>query len=292
MRVFVLLLSFVPVVLWAQRDAHIRFNRLVDRAMALAVSEEYGSALASYDSALSIIPWETGVYFDAVVSAIAAGRPDKANTYLCAGVEHGFDPAVFTDPNWDLFLASEASAPFRNQKDHCRARFLARADTATIRRIRAMGERDQSVRDGSATMLHNDSLNFEELIAISEEQGFPSAMTIGPSMVWTLLWHHRGAEYPTSPQWRRILPFIHEAIDAGHLDPAFLCMFEDMNDRDNGHPMRYGALLGYYRSMPEEALLVDPQELQRNRASVGWGPIIDFAAVVGVDPKRIRYAAD
>lgn len=286
------LFFFVPCVLRAQREVHLVYNRMVDRAMASAARHDHLAAMASYDSAIAVLPWEPAIYFDAVLSALATGRTDKANTWLLTGVANGFDPTLFTDPAWVRFMDSEESAPYRQRADQCRANFTSRADTAFIAQLDAMYRRDQITRDGSAEMLRNDSLNFEELITRCDAHGFPSAVEIGPSIgvVHLLLWHHRGPEYPDSPQWQRILPFIHTAMDAGRLDPAFLCMFDDLNDKDHGRPMRYGALLGYYRNMPEEVFLVDPVTLTMNRASVGWGPIADFADVVGVDPRLIRYA--
>lgn len=286
----VLVLSGIAVQ--AQKEKYVKHNLLVDRASNAAARGDLVLAEALYDSAVKVIPWDPAVYFDATLIALRAGQPTNANEFLCRGVENGFDPALFFDSLYSAFLGSEAAQPFRSKQSELQERFAEHADSVTIRKLKSMHERDQAHRDGGPLQERSDSLNFEEFIALCDAKGFPNARSVGHSMgiPWLLLWHHRDT-YPESRSWRRVLPHIHSAIDAGDLDPSFLCMFDDMSDKEAGRPMRYGALLSYYQRTPADVLLVDPVRLQQSRDSVGWGPIEDFARQVGLDPSKIRYAA-
>jgi hypothetical protein len=282
----------------AQREGWVEHNRLVDSAEFLAFKGRHQDALTIYERLMrpeAILP---GPYFDAIETCLLTGQSGKANEFLSIAVQHGFVPEVFRfDSLLMAHMGSDASKEFRDKRRELEMVFAAKADSALIQELGAMFHRDQRVRkDGSddATMHLVDSLNFERLIALCEQRGgFPNsgALGNGAGHLHSLLWHHRSPEYPVSDQWERILPYIHEAIDAGELSPAYLCMFDDFADQEAGRPMRYGALLYYYQSMPELLYFVDRATLDRNRASVGWGPITWFAETAGIDLGTVRFAA-
>lgn len=54
--------------------------------------------------------------------------------------------------------------------------------------------------------------------------------------------------------------------------------------------MTYGALLTFNRKETSKWYLVDRATLNANRASVGLGPIEDFAFRTGLDLSKARFA--
>lgn len=291
-RILLPLAIALPYVGSAQREARVQHSLLVDSAMHFSNMGNYTEAMPLYERIMRNETWP-GPYFDAIHACLETGQPAKANQFLSIAVKHGFVPEVFRFDSLLMgHLASDASKPFRERRAEDEKVFAAKADSALIKELGAMYEKDQLVRKpGSdpAAMFLVDSANFERLIEICEQRGFPLSEGVGN--VRLLLWHHRSPEYPGSAQWKRILPYIETAIAAGELSPSFLCMFDDHADQEAGRPMRYGALLGYYQSMPEMIFLVDRDQLDRNRASVGWGPISWFAEELGLDLSIVRFAA-
>ncbi|MCI1754237.1 MAG: hypothetical protein LKM36_15655 [Flavobacteriales bacterium] len=281
-----------PSMAQTPKERSVQHKELIVQADASSNAGDYKKAVPLYDSALALVNWDVFAYFDATLAALQAGREDKANEFLLKGVEHGFVPSVYQDSIYTAFLASDASKPFRDQQAEATKKFAAHADSATIKQLMRLATTDQASREGTPSDLRNDSLNFEELITICENKDFPTAHTVGSTSgtPWLLLWHHRGAEYPDSPQWKRIIPYIEKAIDTGDLDPAFLCMFEDYSNGEKGIPMQYGVLIGYYRNFPEKLYLADRAQMNANRAKVGMGTIEDAAFISGVDLTKVRFA--
>ena len=277
----------LPSIAQTPKELSVRHNELIVQADAASNMGDYKKAVPLYDSALALVNWDVYPYFDATLAALQAGREDKANDFLLEGV--GYQDSIYT-----AFLASDASKPFRDQRTEATKKFVAHADSAMIKQLDAFHTRDQKDRTTETLSIErDDSLNFEGLITICENKGFPTARTVGSSsgIPWLLLWHHRGAEYPDSPQWKRIIPHIERAIDSGALDPGFLCMFEDYSNGEKGIPMQYGVLIGYYRNAPEKLYLADRATVNANRAKVGMGTLEDQAAPSGVDLSKVRFAA-
>jgi hypothetical protein len=279
-----------------QRSGYVAHNRLMAEAERLTHLHEFDHALAKYDSALALVPWETSEYFEVVSAALHAGQEDLAIDLLLQGADHGFDPTDWTDSLLQNFLSSPAVARYRNERPARHTAYLATVDTTFITDVIHMVDVDQAVRIGGTepgVMVRQDSIHFERMIAICEEHGYPTWRRLGAKTGywWLLLWHHRGAiEYPHSDQWQRILPHIERAIEMGDLDPAYLCSFDDHVSEERGEPMQYGALLSYFQYVPERIHLVDQETLDRNRASVGWGPISWEAEAEGIDLSKVRFA--
>lgn len=96
-----------------------------------------------------------------------------------------------------------------------------------------------------------------------------------------MFWHH-WLELGKTAKTERFWTLTEQAIDNGEVQPDYLCSFVDRGDFDAGRPMRYGTLLSYFRN-EKHIRLIDRQELNRNRASVGLESIEDFALLMGMD---------
>lgn len=287
---------FPCAMLCGQASVTLKASLLFDKASTLAAQNQPKQALQAYEQAFKLDPWSFYDYLDAFTIALEVGDTVQANGLLSAGVRHGLNLYVFTDmPQLQGFLESSSSRPFREHRAENERAFAAIADSSFIRILDSLVTEDQRYRSSTANvepMNRTDSLNFEYLIRYFGKHGFPDPHTIGHGIgaLHLLLWHHRGNEYPGSSQWQQILPYFRKAMEDGTLKPSFIVMFDDFADCTAGRPMRYGSLFGYYRNVPEKLYFTDREQLNRNRAAVGLGPIEDAAIVYGVDPGSLRFA--
>lgn len=295
-KYFVYAFMFTCTILFGQAEQVLQASLLFDSASTLAAQQQPKAALQAYQQAFKLDPWSFYDYLDAFSIALEVGDTVQANGLLSAGVRHGLNLYVFTDmPQLQGFLGSSSSRPFRELRTENEQAFGAIADSAFIRTLDSLVTEDQRYRSSTANiepMNRTDSLNFEYLIQYFGKHGFPDPHTIGHGIgdLHLLLWHHRGMEYPGSAQWKRVLPYFRKAMEDGTLKPSFLVMFDDFADCTAGRPMRYGSLIGYYRDVPEKLYFTDREQLNRNRASVGLGPIEDAAIVFGMDQGCLRFA--
>ena len=287
---------FPCTMLCGQASVTLKASLLFDKASTLAAQNQPKQALQAYEQAFKLDPWSFYNYLDAFTIALEVGDTVQANGLLSAGVRHGLNLYVFTDlPQLQGFLESSSSRPFREHRAENERAFAAIADSSFIRILDSLVTEDQRYRSSTANvepMNRTDSLNFEYLIRYFGKHGFPDphAIAYGIGDLHLLLWHHRGNEYPGPSQWQQILPYFRKAMEDGTLKPSFLVMFDDFADCTAGRPMRYGSLIGYYRNVPEKLYFTDREQLNRNRAAVGLGPIEDAAIVYGVDPGSLRFA--
>lgn len=116
-----------------------------------------------------------------------------------------------------------------------------------------------------------DSLNFERLIELSREKGFPIPKNVRNNPAWVLLWHHRAEEFYENSQWERIKPFIDKELKEGNLAPDFYAKFEDHYRYTKGFPQLYGSMCSYFRqSKNYDSLQFEkPEELNVRRRKIG-----------------------
>ena len=280
-------LLILSITLQAQKEKYIRNDLLLDKAHTLA-AQSPGTALVYYDSAFVLIKWNGSDYLEAAITALGAGRDDRANNLLIAGAENGLDPWIFYIPILKEFLASDRSQPFVNTWDYMKQRFNAHADTASIHEIEWIIEMRRNNPETAAPLANIDSICFDRTIELTRRSGFPSPMTVGPSInaVYFMLVANEPT-YPDGSQWKEILPAIQAAIASGRISPSFLCELEDLRSLHLGRPIKYGTLIGSWLGKKG---IVKPERsvLNRDRASVGLGPVEDLAVQHDLDPVTLE----
>jgi len=268
----------------AQKAEMVHYNLLLSQATVYAAKGELSSAFTAYDSAFAHVPWGLWQRTEACSLALEHGDTARALKYLEDTYHRGGQPLLtYSDPIKGLlklgFQEPELGRLLRATHD-----WSENADSTWIKALIEMKELDQSVRSSNdPEMLLNDSINLERLITLCRERGFPSPAKVGSSfgIVSLLFWHHR-MELLSSP---RVQVFAHLALDAiarGEVQPDFLCEAEDFEDDQFGKPMRYGTLLFYFHDRGH-IKLVERDQLNKNRASVGLAPIEDIAFQFGID---------
>ncbi|MBK9420087.1 MAG: hypothetical protein IPN44_03430 [Flavobacteriales bacterium] len=289
-----LLLLFTCIFCNAQspKDKFITYGLQKDRAATASAHGEFVQAMAIYDSAFALIRFMGNDYFDAALNALKAGSDQRANDLLIKGTENGLVVKGMYDSTMQAFLMSERSMPYLNMRDYMNARWLAHADTVLIRKLKAVGGYYIVKEESDGTkVLGTDSSVFDRLFDLVKENGYPTPLRVGMAFYHPQRLLLKQLENdPDSPELKQVLDYIRTAINRGGLPPDHLAPFQDMIDVTEGKPMTYGALLTFNRKEISNWYLVDRATLNANRASVGLGPIEDFAFRTGLDLSKARFA--
>lgn len=235
-KVLLFSLIFVCSITYAQNYDFVKYKRLSNLAHKHDSLGELSAAQVYYDSMLNAVDFYPYDYFNAFNTAWNLGDSLKANDYLIQGALKGLDISGWYNNEIDEFLTLEIGREYLEIKDSLINEHFKSIDKNYYDKLEKLVARDQSIRDRSPEMLYNDSLNFESLIQLSEQKGFPTfpLTGYGCNNAWLLLWHHRGLKFPISEQWKRITPLINLEIKNGNLDPDFLQMHVEFNEK-NGY---------------------------------------------------------
>lgn len=126
-----------------------------------------------------------------------------------------------------------------------------------------------------------DSLNMARMDEIIEQYGFPGKSMVGQrgaSTVWLVIQHA-----PLEKQ-EKYFPMLTQAMEKGELNKADWAYLLDRINMRKGIPQIYGSQLGRdpktggWRFHPIE----DEANVNARRASVGLGPLEDYAKIMGL----------
>lgn len=156
--------------------------------------------------------------------------------------------------------------------------------------LRAMGTRDQEVRQGigpemvtdtafMGRMVRADSAHSRRLRGLIDEHGWPTAAAVGfeAAEAAFLIVQHTPFE-----DWQRsMLPRVGQAVDAGELEGQDYALLYDRVQMKLGHPQRYGTQLN---STDGGALrlysLENPAAVDSLRAELGMPPLEEYLEMV------------
>jgi len=205
----------------------IEYENCLEKARKHASGNSFDSSLFFYDSAFKIIDFVPYDYFEAFDLAVQANNPDKAFDYLCSGAKCGLDVRNYSTESVTLFLRTNEYQKYLLRKDSLHQVYLNSIDTVYLKELELLKVEDQKNRSGDSLSLLTDSLNFDRLLELIDQSGFPTLRKVafGYNIAYFLLWHHRD-EYPDSDQWQRILPIIEEEIRMGEITPKFFQNFD------------------------------------------------------------------
>lgn len=249
------------------------------------------AGLATYDSAFAMLPWRAWELCHAAELALALNDTVRAVGYVAQVRSVGRQDVLDLNAALAEWIATRNDKYTLQRLDQADSVWRQHSDSIWIRALNEMYQLDQSDRGGGATMLRNDSINLEHLIALTEERGYPTAIKAGAAsaIAHLLLWHHRG-RWRTCPRVKRYAAMMQEAMVAEELEPATLCMFEDHAAVLAGEPMPYGALLTYHRDFLDEVIFGPEALMDERRKAVGLPPFRVQVEEDGIDPARIRFA--
>lgn len=222
-------------------------------------------------------------WLEAMNTALSMGDTSRAVGYLEKLYAWGGQPMLtYSDPIKGLLAKGFAEHDLVRLQD-AQKKWADRADSTWIRALKEMHILDQSHREFDALTQHNDSINLERLIHLTEDRGFPSPDKVGASFgtVTLLLLHHR-AELNMNDRLRFFVSLAQKAIEDCRIEPSFLTWIFDFEAREAGEPTPYGTLTGYFRNDLEQFRLPDQETLNANRARVGLLPIQYEADLLGI----------
>lgn len=222
-------------------------------------------------------------WIEATNTALSMGDTSRAVGYLEKLYAWGGQPMLtYSDPIKGLLAKGFAEHDLVRLQD-AQNKWADRADSTWIQALKEMHALDQSHRAFDALTQHNDSVNLERLIQLTEERGFPSPGNVGASFgtVTLLLLHHR-AELKMNDRLRHFVSLAQKAIEDCRIEPSFLTWIFDFEAREAGEPTPYGTLTGYFRNDLEQFRLPDLATLNANRARVGLLPIQQEANLLGI----------
>ncbi|HEU4631998.1 MAG TPA: DUF6624 domain-containing protein [Gemmatimonadaceae bacterium] len=169
------------------------------------------------------------------------------------------------------------------------------------RRLIALGERDQAVRNAPALadsmrdpafvrrMAERDSADAAELRAIIDRYGWPGRSLVGArgaSAAFLVAQHNPALQHEAL----RLM----QALPAGEVSPSDLAMLEDRVRVSDGRPQRYGTQL--HDSGDGRTLVFDPIEdlahLDERRAAAGLPPLPVYLCIIrGLSGREVQPPA-
>ncbi len=230
-KIIIILFVFANIFTNGQDSTYYKYNNFITKAEQNDTSGQYADAIANYDFAFNLINCIPYHYYDAFSVAIADSNFLKAKEYLIMGTLKGLDIAQWNSQEIDIFNKTCYAKEFYQFKDSLLKEHFKTIDIDYFNSLQELMKRDQKVRScGNQQMLINDSLNFEQLIILSTQKGFPTFQKTGYgyNIAFLILFHNsynNGNNYPNSIQWQRIIPFINKEIKNGTIDPNFYKQF-------------------------------------------------------------------
>lgn len=226
---FLLLLSINFI--FGQVERFRSYNIHIKNALNAMEAKNYKLSQQYFDSAflqIDFIPYD---YFYAFQSAINDSNFQKGTNYLMKGTLVGLDINSWSTTETDLYFSKKEGMNFRKCKDSLLKIHFKQIDTFYYNELLSLKKVDQEIRsqtNNDSLIYFQDSLNFEKLIDLSKHYGFPSFKSTGYGFNFAnlILWHQRD-RYPNSKQWVEILPYIHEQIRRGIVDPNMFFMLDE-----------------------------------------------------------------
>lgn len=212
------------------------YDICIEKARKYASTQSIDSSLFFYDAAFEIFDFIPYDYFGAFDVAVQANHLNKAFGYLCKGTACGMDIRDYYTESVTLFLETEHYDAYLLQKDSLRQEYVNSIDTVYFKELELLKLADQANRIGDSLSLLTDSLNFEKLLELIDQRGYPTLRkaSSGYNIAWLLLWHHRD-EYPDSDQWKQIIPIIEQEIKKGEVTPMFFQVFDTVTQGSLGN---------------------------------------------------------
>ena len=241
-----------------------------------------------------------GGFFNAACSWALAGEPTKAFRNLDRAAKAGWDnlTQLKTDADLVSLHADKRWLPLLRRIEATVAQMETTQNVPLKRELEAMRESDQGSRRAAGPLqqrygarspqmdslaqqmkLHDDQ-NIARVKAIVAQYGWPGTSLVGRDGSTTAFLVIQHADLETI---QRYLPLIRQATAKGELDKQSLALMEDRvliyQDKPQvyGTQVRTNATTGKADFYP----IQDEAHVDERRASMGLGPLADYAKVFG-----------
>jgi hypothetical protein len=305
-----LFLAAIAIVSWSiafgQSDSHFneRYFYFISHARYLDIEKSYNASAKEYDSAFR----EAGGhgrpndFYDAACSWALAGNPDNAFFYLDRAAREGKWSDLDAANNDKDLLNLHADKRWQNILDRMRLNQLEKGNKIdkaledTLNRIytndqssrlaidsiqQRFGQDSRQMDSLWEAMSRKDSVNLDLVTDILRRHGWQGPDEVGEraSMAIFLVIQHSDSLTQVT-----YLPMMRAAVKEGKARGEDLALLEDRILTNQGKPQIYGSQVKMDPSGKASFFpILDEVNVNKRRASVGLGPIEEYARYFHID---------
>lgn len=280
--------------------AGVALSQTIGEAEAKYSAKDYSASGKVYEQVFKKRKASPYDYYNAACAWALAGEHKKATMYLRLAVAEGYANLEHLQQDTDLANLRQRKqwVPLVQELKQKVAAVEANYNQPLKVKLEEMYETDQQVRqkylelsqstapDAVAIqqaiqeMQQADRKNQQEVLAILEQQGWPSRSQVGSKaqMAAFLVIQHAPLEVQ-----EKYLPLMREAAAAGELELRNLALLEDRVLMRNGKPQLYGSQIEV-DSAGNQTLypIADEPNVNQRRAEVGLPPLEEYLAHFGM----------
>jgi len=263
-----------------------KYDGLVWKAMIQYKTKDYKSSLNNFKQAFKILPNDSvDDHFYAAAAALNLNNDSEAEKLIIESIE-------LINASKNYFLNFEEFNSFRSRKlfetisnnyeEYQKTFFKNLSHPEIYEEIETLLRKDQEVRNNGNSMLETDEKNINRLIEITKEYGWQEKG-------WIILWHQRGTYGENNNVWSFFKPYIDQQIREGKMRKDFWARFEDEKSIQKYGKQLYGMYWSQYKEWP----IIDIENVDKRRESVGLPPLWYMNKVYGINlPKEYKTTAN
>jgi len=272
------------------------YNKLIQQAEELAKSKHYKESAAAYSKAFATMGGKAAPddRYNAACMWALSGSTDSAFyhlNYLATKGKFKDYKHLLEDTDLESLHPDKQWAAICQQVQQNKETASAKLNKPLVAQLETILDNDQKYRMAldsvgqkygqdskelddlwKAIALH-DSLNEIEVIAILEKYGWPGIDMVGEEGSETVFLVIQHADIKIQDKY---LPMVREAVKKGAVKPGSLAILEDRVALRHGGKQKYGSQLAGDGNGPFVLPMVDPDNVDKRRATVGLGPLSEY----------------
>ncbi|WP_185147042.1 DUF6624 domain-containing protein [Pseudochryseolinea flava] len=271
------------------------YKQLIRQADSLYRAKDYKKSLGVYQQAIKLDAKNYNDLYNAACAAALAGDKTNALKFLSASIDNGWTNISHMKQDSDLNALHDDKrwAALVNELQKKVDAIEARYDKPLQNTLLEVLKSDQDIRqvfmkaskefgythpkvDSLGRVMNAiDSVNLIRVRQILDERGWVGEEIVGPRANQALFLVVQHADLATQEQY---LPMMRDAVKKGTAKGDALALLEDRVALRKGDKQIYGSQI--YRDQNKNvfyvAPLLDPDNVDKRRASVGLEPISDY----------------
>jgi hypothetical protein len=293
------------VLLWAvASQAQATFPALRAQALAAYQAKRYQESGQRYEQSFQQPGAKPAAsdFYDAACSWALAGESAKAFQNLDRAIKAGWNNVehLKTDSDLDALHADKRWQPLLRQLETAAAQAEARINQPLKRELFEIRESDQAMRRQIREVQQKfgqkspemdslfkrtkraDDRNLPRVTAIIDQYGWPGKSLVGDEGSLAAFFVIQHSNLATMQKY---LPLMRQAAASGELARQNLALLEDRVLTFQDKPQLYGSQYRYNATTgkPEFFPIADEAHVDERRASMGLGPLADYAKGFGLD---------
>jgi len=277
------------------------YKDLINKADSCYSIKNYNSSKDYFEKAFKIEHSNQTHLYNGACSAALANDTKKAFYWLNLSIDNGYIEISHLEKDSDLTILysykkwRKLTLKLQKKIDIIEANY----DKPLQRELLLIYDEDQNIRKKFMTiykdpssnnqkidsigkiMNYKDSLNLIKIVKILDEKGWVGKDIVGPQANKTLFLviQHSGLETQ-----QKYFPMMREAVKKGDASPSSLALLEDRIALREGRKQIYGSQI-FTNSITKKnyvSPLEDPDNVDKRRAEVGLGLLVDYVKVWGI----------